>query len=107
MRLFPISAISPMPQAQLRHAAPLLQVQDLNVHFHTPLGRLRAVAGVNLALQAARAIGVSLPGTALTQELFNAAKAAEGEDLDHSALVKALEQLANHQIGSREPFSSE
>jgi oligopeptide/dipeptide ABC transporter ATP-binding protein len=39
-------------------AAPLLQVQDLNVHFHTPLGRLRAVAGVNLELQAGETLGL-------------------------------------------------
>jgi 2-hydroxy-3-oxopropionate reductase len=58
---------------------------------------------LNLALQTARAIGVSLPGTALAQELFNAVKAKEGEDLDHSALVKGLERLADHQIGEQEP----
>jgi len=57
---------------------------------------------LNLALQTARAIGVSLPGTALAQELFNAVKAREGADLDHSALVKGLERLANHQIGMQE-----
>jgi 2-hydroxy-3-oxopropionate reductase len=58
---------------------------------------------LNLALQAARTVGVSLPGTALAQELFNAVKAKEGEDLDHSALVKGLERLANHQIGEQAP----
>jgi 2-hydroxy-3-oxopropionate reductase len=57
---------------------------------------------LNLALQTARAMGVSLPGTALAQELFNAVKAIEGADLDHSALVKGLERLANHQIGAQE-----
>ncbi len=39
-------------------AVPLLQVQDLTVHFHTPLGRLRAVAGVNLELQAGKTLGL-------------------------------------------------
>jgi 2-hydroxy-3-oxopropionate reductase len=58
---------------------------------------------LNLALQAARAIGMSLPGTALAQELFNAVKALDGPDLDHSALVKGLERLANHEIGESEP----
>jgi 2-hydroxy-3-oxopropionate reductase len=58
---------------------------------------------LNLALQTARAIGVSLPGTALAQELFNAVKAKEGADLDHSGLVNALERLADHRIGERDP----
>ena len=38
--------------------APLLRVQDLSVHFHTPMGRLRAVAGVNLELPAGRTLGL-------------------------------------------------
>jgi oligopeptide/dipeptide ABC transporter ATP-binding protein len=37
---------------------PLLQVQDLNVHFHTPLGRLRALAGVTLNLQAGETLAL-------------------------------------------------
>jgi 2-hydroxy-3-oxopropionate reductase len=53
---------------------------------------------LSLALEAARELGVSLPNTATAQELFNAVKAKEGEDLDHSAMVLALEKLANHKI---------
>jgi len=53
---------------------------------------------LNLALEAARELGVSLPNTATAQELFNAVKAQEGGDLDHSAMVLALERLANHKI---------
>jgi 2-hydroxy-3-oxopropionate reductase len=53
---------------------------------------------LNLALQAARQLGVSLPNTALTQELFNAVVAQEGDQLDHSAMVLALEKLANHKV---------
>jgi 2-hydroxy-3-oxopropionate reductase len=53
---------------------------------------------LNLALQAARNLGLSLPNTATAQELFNAVAAQGGVDLDHSALVLALEKLANHQI---------
>jgi oligopeptide/dipeptide ABC transporter ATP-binding protein len=37
---------------------PLLRVRDLSVHFHTPLGRLRAVAGVNLDLPAGKTLGL-------------------------------------------------
>lgn len=53
---------------------------------------------LNLALQAARELGISLPNTATAQELFNAVSAQEGADLDHSAMVLALENLANHKI---------
>ena len=54
---------------------------------------------LNLALQGARSLGLSLPSTAVAQELFNAVAAQGGSDLDHSALVLALETLANHKIG--------
>ena len=53
---------------------------------------------LNLALQAARQLGVSLPNTATAQELFNAVVAQEGDQLDHSAMVLALEKLANHKV---------
>ncbi|MGD0230847.1 MAG: 2-hydroxy-3-oxopropionate reductase [Syntrophorhabdales bacterium] len=48
---------------------------------------------LNLALQAGRNLGVSLPATATAQELFTAAGAAGCLDLDHSAMVLALERL--------------
>jgi 2-hydroxy-3-oxopropionate reductase len=54
---------------------------------------------LNLALDAARTMGLSLPNTSLAQELFNAVAAQGGSDLDHSAMVLALEKLANHAIG--------
>jgi len=54
---------------------------------------------LNLALATARAIGVSLPNTATAQELFNACAAHGGNAWDHSAMVKALETLANFEIG--------
>jgi 2-hydroxy-3-oxopropionate reductase len=53
---------------------------------------------LNLALSGARALGLSLPNTAMAQELFNACQAAGGGKWDHSALVRALEALANHQL---------
>ena len=55
---------------------------------------------LNLALSTARAIGVSLPNTATAQELFNACAAHGGAAWDHSALVRALEILANHPVSS-------
>lgn len=54
---------------------------------------------LNIALQGARSLGVSLPGTAGAQELFNACTAAGAAEADHSAIVKVLEKLANHEIG--------
>jgi 2-hydroxy-3-oxopropionate reductase len=53
---------------------------------------------LNNALQSARSLGLSLPATALAQELYNSVSAHDGADLDHSALVLALEQLANFQV---------
>ncbi len=53
---------------------------------------------LNLALSNARALGVSLPNTATVQELFNACVAHGGAKWDSSAVVKALEKLANHEI---------
>ncbi|HEY5225965.1 MAG TPA: 2-hydroxy-3-oxopropionate reductase [Methylovirgula sp.] len=54
---------------------------------------------LNLALTAARQMGLSLPNTATCQELFNSCAAHGGSAWDHSALVKALETLANFEIG--------
>jgi 3-hydroxyisobutyrate dehydrogenase-like beta-hydroxyacid dehydrogenase len=53
---------------------------------------------LNLALQTARNLGLSLPNTATAQELFNAVAAHGGSELDHSAMVLALETLANHKV---------
>ena len=55
---------------------------------------------LNLALSSARALGVSLPNTATAQELFNACVAHGGAKWDHSAMVRALEKLANHELAS-------
>jgi len=56
---------------------------------------------LNLALSSAREIGVSLPNTATTQKLFNACAAHGGLSWDHSALVCALETMANFEIGEQ------
>ena len=55
---------------------------------------------LNLALQAGRDLGVALPNTAGAQQLFTACVAQGGEDWDHSAMVKALEGLANNPVAS-------
>jgi 2-hydroxy-3-oxopropionate reductase len=53
---------------------------------------------LNLALQGARALGVALPNTAMTAQLMQACAAAGLQDMDHSALVQALERMANHPV---------
>ena len=56
---------------------------------------------LNLALNSARALGVSLPNTAAAQELFNSCAAHGGKAWDHSAMVRALEKQANFEIGQK------
>ena len=53
---------------------------------------------LSLALSGARAMGLSLPNTATAQELFNSCVANGGAKWDHSALVRALERMANHEV---------
>ena len=53
---------------------------------------------LGLALQGARELGVSLPQTANAAQLMQACAANGLADLDHSALVKALELMASHQV---------
>ncbi len=53
---------------------------------------------LNLALDGARALGLSLPNTSTAQQLFNSCVAHGGKAWDHSAMVKALETMANHEV---------
>jgi 2-hydroxy-3-oxopropionate reductase len=53
---------------------------------------------LNLALGNARLLGVSLPYTATAQELFNACVAHGGKAWDHSAMLRALEILADFEV---------
>nr|WP_256385242.1 MULTISPECIES: 2-hydroxy-3-oxopropionate reductase [unclassified Herbaspirillum] len=53
---------------------------------------------LNLALQGAKALGISLPNTATAQELMNACAAHGLSGLDHSALCRAVEIMSNHEI---------
>ncbi|WP_116090465.1 2-hydroxy-3-oxopropionate reductase [Sphingomonas crusticola] len=54
---------------------------------------------LNLALNGARELGIALPNTAAAQQLFSAVVARGGGDQDHSAMVRALEALADHEVG--------
>ncbi len=53
---------------------------------------------LNLALQGAKSLGVSLPQTAGAAQLMQACAAQGWDQMDHSALVKALELLARHAV---------
>jgi 2-hydroxy-3-oxopropionate reductase len=56
---------------------------------------------LNLALSTGRKLGVSLPNTATCQELFNACSAHGGNAWDHSGMVRALEMMANFEVGQK------
>ena len=53
---------------------------------------------LNLALQGARELGVALPQTANAAQLMQVCAAQGLADLDHSALVQALETMAHHKV---------
>ena len=55
---------------------------------------------LNLALQGARTLGVALPQTASAAQLMNACAALGHGQADHSALVRALEAMANHEVAA-------
>lgn len=54
---------------------------------------------LSLALSGARELGIALPATASAQQLFSACVADGGKDWDHSAMIRALEKMAQHEIG--------
>jgi 2-hydroxy-3-oxopropionate reductase len=53
---------------------------------------------LNLALQGAKSLGVALPQTAGAAQLMQVCAANGMANLDHSALVCALEIMANHEV---------
>ncbi len=53
---------------------------------------------LSLALAGAHALGVALPQTAGAAQLMQACAANGMQDLDHSALVRALELMAHHAV---------
>jgi 2-hydroxy-3-oxopropionate reductase len=50
---------------------------------------------LNLALSAARDMAMALPNTAIAQQMFSVVASQGGADQDHSALVQAIETMAN------------
>ena len=55
---------------------------------------------LNLALQGARALGVALPQTAMAAQLMQSCVALGHGQADHSALVRALEAMAQHPVAT-------
>ncbi len=53
---------------------------------------------LNLALSSAKALGLALPNTAIAQQMFSSCIAHGGGELDHSALIMAIEGMGNHSI---------
>ncbi|MGQ9491016.1 MAG: 2-hydroxy-3-oxopropionate reductase [Anaerolineae bacterium] len=53
---------------------------------------------LSIILDTARELGVALPATGVVTELMNALIARGGGELDHSALVTVLEELANFRV---------
>ena len=53
---------------------------------------------LNLAIQGGKSMGISLPNTAMAQELMNACAGNGMSGLDHSALCRAVEIMSNHEI---------
>ena len=71
---------------------------DDQAHLRSGLSHPLHQKDLGLALQGARELGVSLPQTASAAQLMQACAANGMADLDHSALVKALELMAGHEV---------
>lgn len=69
-------------------------------HNFAPGGRVRFHhKDLGIALALARATGTPLPVTALVDQMFASLAANGHADLDHSALLLYLEDLAGHRVG--------
>ena len=78
-----------------------LRGASMLAHDFTPGGRVRFHhKDLGFALEAARKYGVSLPVTALVDQMFASLEVTGRGDLDHTTLLTYLEELAGHQIGA-------
>ena len=55
---------------------------------------------LGIALAAGREYGVSLPVTAIVDQMLESLKAKGRGDLDHSAILTLIEDQAQHEIGN-------
>ncbi|MBI3451560.1 MAG: NAD(P)-binding domain-containing protein [Rhodospirillales bacterium] len=89
-------------QAAFDKVKPLFELMGKNITLVGGNGDGQTCkVALSLALAGARVLGLSLPNTATCQELFNACAARGGAKWDHSAMVRALELLANHEVGQK------
>ncbi len=70
------------------------------VHDFTPGGRVRTHhKDLGIVLEMCRRYGVSLPVTALVDQMLASLEIRGRGDLDHTALLTYLEDLAAHRVG--------
>ena len=80
-----------------------LRGASMLAHDFTPGGRVRFHhKDLGFALETARKYGVSLPATALVDQMFTSLEVKGRGDLDHSALLTYVEDLADHRIGQEQ-----
>ena len=79
-----------------------LRGASMLAHDFTPGGRIRIHhKDLGIVLELSRMYGVSLPVTALVDQMFASLESRGRGDLDHSALLTYLEDLSAHRIGQR------
>jgi 2-hydroxy-3-oxopropionate reductase len=80
-----------------------LRGEGMLTHTFTPGFRISLHhKDLGIALATGRAYQVPLPVTALVDQMFATLEARGNGDLDHSALLTYLEELAEYQIGEQE-----
>ena len=79
--------------ARFRDAGDTALERNFEPGFRTELQQ----KDLEIALQTARELGISLPATANAQQIFNGGSAADAK-ADHSAVVKVIERLADHDL---------
>ena len=78
----------------LNAKAPMVIARNFKPGFRIKLHQ----KDLGLALQGARELGIALPQTAGAAQLMQVCAAHGMADLDHSALVRALEVMADHEV---------
>jgi 3-hydroxyisobutyrate dehydrogenase len=81
---------------QLSNLGPRVIARDFAAGFKVALQQ----KDLRLALEAAEALKLPLPGTALVHQLFAAVEAVHGGDVGTQALIRALEGLAGIEVGA-------
>jgi 2-hydroxy-3-oxopropionate reductase len=77
-----------------------LRGASMLAHDFAPGGRIRTHhKDLGIVLDLGRSLGVSLPVTALVDQMFASLEIRGRGDLDHSALLTYLEDLATHRVG--------